>query len=744
MNAALAVPFRIPRLPLARRLSFKQTRAAVIVAIGVGGLLALWQIWADIQRERARVAESGEIVSEVIQGPAARATYRLDDVAAAELLSGLLKSEGLVRAEIIDDFGDTLAVAERPPRFDSVPWFATLIGTETIVTERLLSVPPLGLTVGSLVVHVDPREAAMDFNARVSSIIVSGLLRSLVLSLLLLAAFHWLITTRVYAAIEPLSDTVRDVVTPEGGDELDQLIATNKRALERLQHMAEKAATDKERMLLAAESAGFGIWECNIGSGEKILDERTRALFGLGSKTTLSAQRWFEHVHPEDKERAEQDLRRASEGGQNLDTELRILHPDRSVRIARLSATALGAPSGRPSRLVGVSIDLSESRALQEQLVQSQRVDAIGRLTGGIAHDFNNLLAVVLGNLELLSESPLAEDDRELLSDSLHVTKRGASLTRQLLAFGRRYQLSPQVLNLNAVVQSMDSLLRRTIPESIEIDITLSAGLRNTWIDAPQLEAAILNLVLNARDAMGQGGRLTIETANVSIGHEYIESRREDIPVGRYVLLAVTDTGAGMASEVLDRAIEPFFTTKAIGIGTGMGLSMVHGFVKQSNGAIRLYSELGVGTTVKLYFPVTSDQKVEAPEKPVLEQPKHADTILLVEDDADVRHTIQRVLQRLGYTVLQAESGPKALKKLRDNPQISLVLSDIVMPEGMQGTDLAKKLREMHTDLPIVLMSGYPREAAINGNGVHPNDFQLMKPVEISELSAVLRRALEK
>jgi PAS domain S-box-containing protein len=382
--------------------------------------------------------------------------------------------------------------------------------------------------------------------------------------------------------------------------------------------------------------------------------------------------------------------------------------------------------------------------ASQEQLHQAQKLEAIGQLTGGIAHDFNNLLAVLLGNLELLSEDPDHEKRGEFVEDSLRAARRGRDLTKSLLSFARRAPLEPVTVNLNEVVQDMDRLLRRAIPETISLDVSLLGGLWPARVDRAALDSAMLNLVLNARDAMEGKGLLTIETANVRLDQHYLSERSEDAEPGRYVMLAVTDTGSGISPEDLKRVTEPFFTTKPAGAGSGLGLSMVQGFLKQSGGVLRIYTELGVGTTIKLFFPASIDQP-DSSTTSRLGAGSHAPNgrrILVAEDEADVRKVIATRLRRTGYQVATAASGDEALELFHRHGPFDLLLTDIVMPGTLQGAALSRAIRDAAPGLPVIFMSGYPGEAAANGNGLPPDAIRLMKPVDSQDLLNALETAL--
>jgi CheY-like chemotaxis protein len=313
-----------------------------------------------------------------------------------------------------------------------------------------------------------------------------------------------------------------------------------------------------------------------------------------------------------------------------------------------------------------------------------------------------------------------------------------------MLAFARRSQIDAQVLDLNACVQAVQNLAARTVPASVKIETSLFAGLWKTRADPALTENALLNLVLNANDAMQGAGRLTIETRNLRIDDDYIHSRDEDIPVGRYVMLAVTDTGPGIPEGTLSKIFEPFYTTKGPQGGSGLGLSMVQGFIKQTGGTVRVYTELGVGTSFKLFFPITEQEAAADEHRPMVEAPAsgRGERILVVEDQASVLAALRRTLERGGYTVVAAESGDRALEIFETDPNFDLVVTDIVMPGRLQGPMLVKELRHIRPDLPAVFMSGYAEEAAAHGNGLKSSDIRLMKPVARSKFLSAVEAAL--
>ncbi len=355
-----------------------------------------------------------------------------------------------------------------------------------------------------------------------------------------------------------------------------------------------------------------------------------------------------------------------------------------------------------------IAADVTELKQAEAQLAHAQKMEAIGQLTGGVAHDFNNLLTAILLNSDVLADRMTDERLRPLAEATRTAAERGADLTRRLLAFGRRQTLQPLPTDVNALVAGMEQLMRRTLGEHIAIGIRTAGDLRPARVDPGQLEAAVVNLAVNARDAMPRGGRITIETANVELDDGYA-AMNTDVTPGEYVMVAVGDTGTGMAPEVVARAFEPFFTTKEQGRGTGLGLSMVYGFVKQSGGHVRIYSELGVGTVVRLYLP-RSEIAAEAsvvPHKPQGDLPTGAETILLVEDDPLVRRHTETQLASLGYQVIAAENADQALDRVGNGTMPDLLFTDIVMPGSMNGRELAERLRERWPMLKVLYTSGF-------------------------------------
>jgi signal transduction histidine kinase/ActR/RegA family two-component response regulator len=387
---------------------------------------------------------------------------------------------------------------------------------------------------------------------------------------------------------------------------------------------------------------------------------------------------------------------------------------------------------------------IEEREKVEAALRQSQKMEAIGRLTGGIAHDFNNMLGIVMGNLDLLLRR-FSDGDPKLVRLAEHAmegAKRAAALTQRLLAFSRLQPLRPTDADIAKTVTDMTHLLRRTLGETVAVETVSAGGLWRGHIDLPQLETAIVNLAINSRDAMPDGGKLTIETGNAYLDRAYAEAD-EDVKPGQYVMVAITDTGVGIPANVLGQVFEPFFTTKPTGMGTGLGLSQVQGFIKQSGGHIRIYSEVGVGTTVKLYLP-RSQTDLDRPVAGALrsEAPGRRDlTVLVVEDEIGVREFAVEALGELGYDVISADGAKAALEQLGAHPEVALMLTDVVMPET-NGRVLAEEARRRWPKLRVVFMTGYTRNAIVHNGVVDAGAHLVSKPFSVAQLGAELAAAL--
>jgi PAS domain S-box-containing protein len=398
--------------------------------------------------------------------------------------------------------------------------------------------------------------------------------------------------------------------------------------------------------------------------------------------------------------------------------------------------------NGRPI-FTGFLRDVTAEREAEAQLRQAQKMDSVGQLTGGVAHDFNNLLTVVIGSLDL-ALGRVQGDVQSVIVSALQAAERGAALVQRLLAFSRRQTLIPEELDFNRLAAEMEDLLRRTLGDDIEIEMKLSPQLWTALADKGQVENALLNLTVNARDAMPAGGKLTIETGNVHLDEDYT-AHNPEVARGDYVMLAVTDTGKGMPADVLERAFEPFFTTKEVGKGTGLGLSMIYGFTKQSGGHVKIYSEVGHGTTVRIYLPRQSTAVAAVTPAAAMQHdhPRGGEMILVVEDNADVRAFVVKQLRELGYRVAEAKDGPAALSALADSTPIDLLLTDVIMPGGMTGRQLSDEARHRRPDLKTLFISGYTEDSIVHQGKLDPGVNFLSKPFRRRDLALKVREALD-
>ncbi|WP_414472512.1 PAS domain-containing protein [Microvirga sp. M2] len=456
----------------------------------------------------------------------------------------------------------------------------------------------------------------------------------------------------------------------------------------------------------------------------------------LGYQTEeLVGMRFDALVHPDDWGVLETQFDRLAEGRIVRDFDIRIRRQDGAYRWFSWFCV----PEG--DQFYAAGRDITERKQLEEHLRNSQKMEALGQLTGGVAHDFNNLLQVISGNLQLLIKDIAGNTRAEArVQNALAGVSRGSKLAAQLLAFGRRQPLEPKVVNVGRFIKGMDDMLRRALGEEIEIETVVSGGLWNTQVDPGQIENAILNLAINARDAMGGRGRLTIEAGNALLDDRY--ALQHEVEAGQYVMLAVTDTGSGIAPGILDRVFDPFFSTKPEGKGTGLGLSMVYGFVKQSGGHIKLYSEVGQGTTVKIYLPRVHGQEDVLTDLRTVPVQGGTETILVVEDDDEVRETGVALLSDLGYRVLKARDATSALNVIESGLDIDLLFTDVVMPGPLRSPELARKARLRLPHIAVLFTSGYTENAIVHGGRLDPGVELLPKPYSREDLARKIRHVL--
>ena len=533
--------------------------------------------------------------------------------------------------------------------------------------------------------------------------------------------------------------------------------------------MIERALTESEsRFRNLAQSMPIHVWTAQPDGVLDWFNDRVYRYSGV-PQGSLGGIGWSGILHPDDATNASESWAAARAVGHQYETEFRLRRHDGAYRWHIARAVPIRNTAGLIEKWVGTNTDIEEQKiaeaaladlaATLEQRVeartaellqtqaalrQSQKMESIGNLTGGVAHDFNNLLQVISGNLQLLVNEVAGNDRAEQrIQNAMAGVARGSKLASQLLAFGRRQPLAPKVVNIGRLVRNLDDILRRTLGEAIEVETMVAGGLWNTFIDPGNVENAILNLAINARDAMGGTGKLTIEAGNAFLDDKYVEAHA-DVQPGQYVLLAVTDTGTGMSADTLEKVFEPFFTTKPEGKGTGLGLSMVYGFVKQSGGHIKIYSELGHGTTIKLYLPrslQTEDVIVEIDAGPIT---GGSETILVAEDDEAVRETVVAMLTDLGYRVLKARDAQSALTVIESGVAIDLLFTDVVMPGTLKSPELARKARERLPHLGVLFTSGYTENSIVHSGRLDEGVELLSKPYTREALARRIRAILAK
>jgi PAS domain S-box-containing protein len=488
------------------------------------------------------------------------------------------------------------------------------------------------------------------------------------------------------------------------------------------------------------------VWDWDLRTNAIWRNKGFHTLFGyeredLGADPTS----WLSRVHPADQASVQQSLRAIIDGGGTLwSSEYRYRRRDGTYANVFDRAYVLRDPDGKPLRMIGAMMDITERKQLKAQLRQSQKMDAIGQLSGGIAHDFNNLLTVIQCNAMLLSEGDITPEHQAYVEDIAQAAERAASLTRQLLMVSRRQIMQPTALDLNEVVRNLMRMLRRIVGEDIHVYAGYAAEMPLVRADVGMLEQVLLNLVVNARDAMPRGGHLTI-TTRVREVDEAQTRQRPEVTAGRYACLEVRDTGGGVDPEVLPHVFEPFFTTKPVGKGTGLGLATVYGIVKQHGGWIDVASEPGVGTTFSICLPITELAASLRHAPPVAGSLAGTETVLVVEDEDVVRLLAANLLERHGYTVLQAASGVAAIEVWqRARDQIDLLLTDLVMPGGMTGRELAARLRADRPALKVIYTSGYSAEPTDHGEALVDGINFLRKPYRPDKLAQTVREQLDR
>ncbi|WPO98366.1 PAS domain-containing protein [Pseudomonas sp. HR96] len=517
---------------------------------------------------------------------------------------------------------------------------------------------------------------------------------------------------------------------------------------ERAREMALHDSMDFARLALSAVR-GVGVWTYEVHEDCFYCDAAIADVYGIDpGQAAVGIKRldFLANVHPDDLAALRSTMAGGLVNSGDLELEYRIRHPDGSVRWVLSRGHTYFDADGRPVRRTGVGVDMTRQRLLEQQLRQSQKMEAVGQLTGGLAHDFNNLLAGISGSLEMLklrvSQGRVGELER-YLDAAYGAARRAAALTHRLLAFSRRQPLDPSPTEVNRLIVGMEELVRRTIGPSIDLRVEVDPQLWITQVDPNQLENALLNLCINARDAMANGGSMVIATANREL--DKAAAAALELPAGQYLVLSVTDDGMGMSADVIAHAFDPFFTTKPLGAGTGLGLSMIYGFVRQSGGQVDIQSQVGIGSTLSLYLPRHHGVGLiaaEHGEPPTLARAQAGETVLLIDDEPTVRMLVREVLEDLGYRALEAVDGAGGLEILQSSVHIDLLITDVGLPGGINGRQVADAGRSLRPQLKILFITGYAENAVVGDGNLEPGMHLLTKPFAMDELASRIEQLI--
>jgi two-component system cell cycle sensor histidine kinase/response regulator CckA len=543
---------------------------------------------------------------------------------------------------------------------------------------------------------------------------------------------------RIYISlsVSPIHDAQGRVI---GASSIKRDVTERKRA-------ADALAQSQERLSLALKAARMGTWQWDLRANTLTWDEGMNQLYGLRpGQRVMEYEDFIQRVHQDDVDFVATMMQRALQGGGDLDYEFRIILPDGRIRWLAHQGRLVRDQSGNPIQMTGVCLDKTDRRQMEERLLQSQRMDSVGQLAGGIAHEANNMMSVVLGCADyVLQRTDLPEAVREDVDQIWRAAKRTAGITQQLLAFSRRQVLQPQVLDLNATVRNLEPILSRTLGETRGLRMHLSPSLGPVRADPGQLEQVLINLTLNARDAMPGGGTVTVETMKVVLDGAYAAGKSvATLRPGEYMALVLSDTGHGMDRTTLGRIFEPFFTTKGVGQGTGLGLSTVYGIVKQSGGFIWVYSEPGLGTTFKVYFPAAATPPPPTGDRTPTPGGLPNETVLVAEDEEMVRSIMARTLRDCGYAVLEAGDGLEALDIVNARAgRISLVVADVVMP-GLGGREVAARLADLWPEIPVLFTSGYTGMDVVRRGLLDEGHEFLQKPLAPEALARRVREMVD-
>jgi len=741
------------------RLFVKQTKLTVIVALLLGIAFSVVQILLDLGNEKREIERRLDQVLELTLASAAQAAYTLDTQVAQTVISGLTQQPYIIEVDLRSNFDEVLANSSRARSSGSLAYIANQIIGSKVNRGIDLFVPEIEPAVGRLMVSADSYLIASSFFQRSGLIILTGIIRNLVFAGIIVWIFFLTLTKPLLSIIHQLKSIydenpgTEELIAPKGyeGTELGQLVdAFNERGVLTTQYLDElnTAATELKRsethLRTLIETLPDLVYLKDPDGVYLACNKKFERFFGE-TQLNIVGKTDYDFVPKAlaDSFR-EQDMAAIAAGHSCMNEERITYADDGHEELVETVKTPVLSAESELIGVLGVSRDITDRRKNEVALRRAQKMDAVGQMAGGIAHDFNNILGIIIGNLNLLK--PIVATNAKALKrvDTIRKSaQRAADLTKQLLGFSRQQPTQISNTNINQVIEGMDSLVARSITPEVTVEQGLFEGLWLTKIDAADFEDALLNLILNARDSMPEGGQLTLETCNSTLDEAYCEKNHGASP-GEYVQLTVSDSGEGIPRKKVEQIFEPFFTTKAQGKGTGLGLSMVFGFVKRSKGHISVYSELGVGTTFRLYLPRSEGEELSPPiydSHPDL-LPRGNETILAVDDERGLLDLAKESLEALGYRVLTADNGMQALKQLAEEPAIALLFSDVVMPGGISGYELAERATVNRPDLKVLLTSGYTEKAVAQNGQARFNAHLLGKPYAQSELAQRLRMLL--
>jgi len=500
-----------------------------------------------------------------------------------------------------------------------------------------------------------------------------------------------------------------------------------------------------QRLQLAVSSGQLGIWDWDIINNVLVWNERMIDLYGIDRNGfKMSHEAWVKCLHPEDMATAREETRRALNGEKEYDFEFRVMHPDGSVRFIKSNAHVIRDAYGRAIRMTGMDQDLTDRKHLEEQLRQSQKMEAIGQLAGGIAHDFNNILTAIYGYCSVLQmKVAMDEPFRPEIDHIYAAAERAANLTKSLLTFSRKQIMTPRSVNLNDIVMNVGKLLTRIIGEDIRLKTEFKANPLMILADSGQIEQVLMNLAANARDAMPNGGLLSIDTEVAGLDEEFVHAHGYCAP-GEYAVISVSDSGNGMDASTAKKIFEPFFTTKEVGKGTGLGLAIVYGVVKQHNGFVDVYSEAGKGTIFRIYLPLSGAEVVDDEVINVLDSaPVGSETVLVAEDDTSISELIESVLVKFGYDVIIADDGVDAIDKFKANREkVDIIIMDMVMPKK-SGREAYQEIIKLRSDVKVLFISGYSPDLLQNRGFLDTGEDVLIKPFQPLDLVRKVRSVLD-